>query len=94
MTYNKTFKEEAIKLSNEIGTRKAAEQLGIPYYTLAEWRKKRSRYGEQANIGSGNHRVDPQKHREMELEKENQELRRSNEILKEALAFFVKDRKK
>jgi transposase len=94
MTYNKTFKEEAIKLSNEIGTRKAAEQLGIPYYTLAEWRKKRSRYGEQANIGSGNHRVDPQKQREMELEKENQELRRSNEILKEALAFFVKDRKK
>ena len=94
MTYDKTFKEEAVKLSNEIGTSKAADQLGIPYYTLAEWRKKRSRYGEQANVGSGNHRIDPQKQHEMEMEKEIQELRRANEILKEALAFFVKDRKK
>lgn len=36
MTYEKSFKEEAVKLSDEIGLKKASEQLGIPYYTLAE----------------------------------------------------------
>ena len=37
-TYSKEFKEEAIRLSAEIGNKKAAAQLGIPYYTLADWR--------------------------------------------------------
>ena len=35
MKYDNTFKLEALKLSDEIGVRKAAAQLGIPYYTLA-----------------------------------------------------------
>ena len=34
MQYDKTFKEEAIKLSDEIGAKAVAVQLGIPYYTL------------------------------------------------------------
>ena len=38
--YNKEFKEQALLLSDEIGVKKAAEQLGISYYTLADWRKK------------------------------------------------------
>ena len=29
--YDKEFKEEAVKLSDEIGVKQAAEQLGIPY---------------------------------------------------------------
>ena len=33
--YSKEFKEEALKLSDEIGVKKAAQQLGIAYYTLA-----------------------------------------------------------
>ena len=41
MNYSKEFKEEALKLSDEIGIKKAAEQLGLKYYTLAEWRKNR-----------------------------------------------------
>ncbi len=36
--YSKEFKEEAIRLSDEIGNKKAAAQLGIPYYALADWR--------------------------------------------------------
>jgi transposase len=32
--------------------------------------------------------------RNRELEKENAELRQANEILKDALGFFAKDRKK
>ena len=38
--YNKEYKVEAIKLSNKIGTKKAAEELGIPDGTLSGWRKK------------------------------------------------------
>ena len=34
--YSKEFKEEALKLSDEIGVKKAAQQLGIAYYTLAQ----------------------------------------------------------
>ena len=32
--YNKEFKEQALLLSDEIGVKKAAEQLGISYYTI------------------------------------------------------------
>lgn len=92
--YDKAYKEEAVKLSDEIGVKRAADQLGIPYYTLSGWRQKRKRYGERAHIGSGNNRIDPQQQRELELERENAELRRANEILKDALGFFAKDRKK
>lgn len=34
--YDNAFTEEAVKLSDEIGIKKAAEQLGVPYYSLAE----------------------------------------------------------
>ena len=37
MKYSKEFKEEALKLSDEIGLKKAAQQLGIQYYTLSDW---------------------------------------------------------
>ena len=96
MTYDKAFKESALKLSDEIGPKKAAEQLGLPYYTIAEWRKNRTRYGERAIIGSGHKREsgDEKDRRIRELERENAELARANEILQEALGFFAKSRKK
>ena len=33
--YDKGFKEEAVKLSDEVGVKQAASQLGLPYDTLA-----------------------------------------------------------
>ena len=95
-TYEKEFREEAVKLSDEIGVGNAAKQLGIPYYTLAEWRRSRSKYGSQAFVGSGHKREvgDEKDRRIRELEKENAELARANEILQEALGFFAKNRKK
>ena len=96
MTYEKSFKEEAVRLSDEIGVKKAAEQLGVPYYTLADWRQQRKCFSTQAYVGSGHKRVsaDPKEQELYELRKENAELRRSNEILQEALGFFAKNRKK
>ena len=96
MTYEKSFKEEAVRLSDEIGVKKAAEQLGVPYYTLADWRQQRKRYSTQAYVGSGHKRMsaDPKERELYELRKEVAELRRSNEILQEALGFFAKNRRK
>ena len=39
--YSREFKEEALKLSDEIGVKNAAKQLGVAYYTLADWRSIR-----------------------------------------------------
>ena len=94
-TYDRQFKEEAVRLSNEMGIKKAAEQLGIPYYTLADWRSTRRQHGDKAYVGSGHSYADANKSpRELQLERENTELRRANEILKDALGFFAKDRKR
>jgi len=93
--YDKAFKEEAVRLSDEIGAKKAADQLGVPYYTLQGWKKQRTLHGDGAHIGSGRAYPSADKTaREIELERENSELRRANEILKDALGFFAKDRKR
>ena len=34
--YSKEFKEEALKLSDGLGVKKAAQQLGVAYCTLAD----------------------------------------------------------
>lgn len=96
MKYDNSFKLEALKLSDEIGVRKAAEQLGIPYYTLADWRNIRKRQGETAFVGSGNRRepLDEKDRRIQMLESELREAKRANEILKDALGFFAESRRK
>lgn len=87
--YSKDFKEEALKLSDEISVKNAAKQLGIAYYTLADWRSNR-RNKAPAKAPSEQELII----RNRELERENAELRTANEILKDALGFFAKDRRK
>ncbi|WP_051273734.1 transposase [Desulfotruncus alcoholivorax] len=50
--YEKEFKEEVIKLSYEIGSRAASEQLGIPPTTLYTWRSRIKQHGSIAFVGS------------------------------------------
>lgn len=87
--YSKEFKEGALRLSDEIGSKRAAAQLGIPYYTLADWRNNSKHKPQEPELSDTE-----LKSRNRELEKEIEELRRANEILKDALGFFAKDRKK
>ena len=96
MQYDKAFKEEAVRLSDEIGIMKASQHLGISYNTLAGWRRIKARYGEGAYVGSGNkHKpANAKDQRILELEQENRELKRANDILKDALGFFAESRKK
>ena len=88
--YSKEFKEQTLKLSDEIGLKKASEQLGVNHGTLSGWRKIRKRKGGEKSIPA----TSPLTEREKQLLRENHELKEANEILKDALGFFAKDRKK
>ena len=88
--YSKEFKEQALKLSDEIGLKKASEQLGVNYGTLSGWRKIRNKKNTVPSTPDTSPLTDREKH----LIKENIELKEANEILKDALGFFAKDRKK
>ena len=93
MTYSKEFKQQAIKLSDEIGTQKACEQLGLTYFTLGGWRKKENRKRRMDEKTTENITT-PLTEREKKLMKEIEELREANNILKDAFSFFVNDRKR
>lgn len=85
-----------VQFTDDIGVKQAAAQLGIPYWTLADWRAARKAKGSQAFVGSGHKRLptDEKERRILELEKENADLKRANEILKDALGFFAESRRK
>ena len=87
--YDKEFREQALRLSDEVGIKKASEQLGVVYGTLADWRKKRVRNSNSKKEIANNPEDEISK-----LKKEISELHRANSILKDALGFFVEDRKR
>ena len=88
MRYSKEFKEQAIKLSDEIGVKPACAQLGLVYETLADWRKS---YNRERILKQKTSEDDPPTEREKKLMKENTELREANNILKDAFRFFIND---
>ena len=93
-TYEASFKEEAVKLANEIGVSKAAQDLGVPENTIRNWINRTKNRPDNPFIGSGHKYISPADAEKAALLKENRELKRANEILKEALGFFAKSRKK
>ena len=81
----------ALETMEETGERQGvvvriARQLGVGVETLRTWVK-------QAEIDGGRRPGAPteQQRRLAELERENRELRRANEILKAASAFFARE---
>jgi len=87
--YDKDFREQALRLSDEVGLKKAAEKLGIVYATLSDWRKQRVKNSKSTKEAAINP-VDEI----TRLKKENADLQKANSILKDALGFFVEDRKR
>lgn len=92
--YDKEFKEEAVKLSHDIGTKAASEQLGIPITTLYTWKSQIKQHGLIAFVGSGHKRIDPKTVEIKAMEKKIKELEAANDILKKALGFFAESQKK
>jgi len=87
--YDQKFKGEALKLSDDIGLKKACEQLNLNYGTLSGWRKQRVKQSRTKK------KTDDEVQEELaRLKDEVKELTSVNEILKDALDFFAKDRKR
>lgn len=87
--YTAEFKQRAVQLWRESGTTyvEVARGLGIEESTLRGWVKK-------ASAADGGGTGDPQNPFQMEeelkrLRRENAQLRRDNEILLKASAFFA-----
>jgi transposase len=91
--YDIKYKAEAVKLAEELGVTKASKQLNIPMNTLDGWVRK-SRKGELTG-GSPSPEASLSLYEEnKQLKEEIKELKRTNEILSEATAFFATRQKK
>ncbi len=92
--YSDEFKAKAVRLAEDLveleGCSKwgaaveIGEKLGIPAHTLNDWLKP-NMVSSDGEVGAGEVAADELKR----LRKENKELRRANEILKTASAFFA-----
>jgi transposase len=94
VTYEPGFKEQAVKMAEEAGAVKAAKDLGIPVNTLYTWISRTKAHGDRAHVGSGNKRQGRENDEIAKLTKRIKEIERANQILKEALSFFVVSQKK
>jgi len=93
-SYDRSFKEEAVKLAEATSASNAARSLGIHENTLRNWIKSVREKPDNPFIGSGRKYISAQDADKAALLKENRELKRANEILKEALGFFAASRKR
>lgn len=91
--YTKEFKLEIVKQTLDTQSRKSIKQIGAEYGvnpgTLGKWRAQYLEYGEEGFSPRG--RLESQRDRVKELERELKETREENEILKKAAAFFAKE---
>lgn len=98
--YSPEFRERAVRLllSSDRTIKDVAKDLGMKPGTLTSWA---ARAREEQRAGQRRRSVDgelegktlkaAERERLRELERENAELRRANEILKAATAFFVQE---
>jgi len=86
--YTKDFKENAVKLSHEIGGAQAARQLGISKGLIYRWRKERRDDGNEAFRGKG--RMKAEQAEIARLRRELANIQEENEILKKAITIFSK----
>ena len=98
--YNREYKEEAIKLVEEKGCKKASEELGIYYHTLYGWVKE-ARKGNlhlekrsDSNVSRLEEELQQLRRANKEQAKEIKRLQEENEFLAEATAFFAASRQR
>ncbi len=88
--YNLEYKQQAAQLAQQIGTRKAASQLGVNMSTLHSWKKASLK--EEVSEKKSDSKSKPALEAEIKkLQRENEELKKVNYILKKAAAFFSQD---
>ncbi len=84
-SYNKAFKEEAIRLTERSGVTQVASDLGIHPNMIYVWKKQLSKNADKAFPGNGN----PTDLELSQLKKENARLKLQVEILKKAASIFL-----
>lgn len=84
--YTGEFKEQALKLSDEIGAAKASEKLGVSINTLYGWKSRRKDPSAHIRGLKPNETLEEGFRR---VEQEASELREANQILKKAMGFLV-----
>ena len=87
--YSREYKNEAVRLSQELGATAASKQLGLRYNMLLRWRKEMQTCGQEAFRGKGN-RLETEKELQA-LRSRVRELELEQEILKKASAYFAKN---
>lgn len=100
--YDQEYKTQAVKLAQEIGAARAADELGIPRNTMYGW--TRAVRNGQLDVGKGAHsphnaltlneEMIMLRKQNKALEKEIKRLKEENEFLEEASAFFAASRRK
>ena len=98
--YDHEYKVQAVKLAKEIGQAKAAKELGVPKNTMYGW-VRASRLG-SPGLGAGsqtpqsamtlNEELLQLRQQVKEQEKEIRRLKKENDFLEEASAFFAASR--
>ncbi len=91
VTYETTFKEEAVKMASQVGAVKTAKDLGISVNTLYTWisrAKSEGHFLSHANKGKISANQE-----NAHLVKRIKELEKANHILQEALRFFAVSQK-
>jgi len=81
--YGEEFKEEALGLMKEIGAKETGRKLDVSEKTLYGWRRAKEQAQGPVSDGTAEAKL-------RQLEKENDELRRANEILKKAMGFLAR----
>ena len=90
MRYTENQKTEALKLVDEIGAKKASEQLSISYPTILDWRKKRAAAVASGVAVSGFAKGLLSQHDNPSLEMQVQLLQHENTLLKSQLTRQAK----
>jgi transposase len=84
-SYNRAFKEEAVRLAEKSGVTQVASDLGIHPNMIHSWKRQLAGNADLAFPGKGNP-TDPELSR---LKKENVRLKMEVEILKKAAGIFL-----
>ncbi len=85
--YSKEFKADALRLSEREGVKEASEKLGISPRHIYDWRRD-ERLKRKSPIKTA-HPGETLQEANKRLEKEYEELREANHILKKALGFMA-----
>lgn len=89
--YPKDFKQEAVRLVDQIGAPAAAEKLGLPVGRLYAWKRSLAEEGPEAFRGQGTR---PALEAELSrLRREVNDLRAERDILKKAATYFARTSK-